>query len=358
MPDTANRRSLPHLLGERLLMIWDLVIIVLVAINLALLLFDSLYLIGPLNTAFAAVAPGLHQAYETTIRANFVEIDLTFVAIFVLDVLLGWAIAIVQRRYARWFFYPFVHWYDVLGCIPLAGFRWLRVLRVVSLLIRLQRLGVIDITRWSAYRFYRTYYGILMEELSDRVAIRLLRDLQDEVRHSEHLTQQVSQEVIQPRKQALVEEIAARLESTIDKSYAENHREIHRYVAALVSRTLEENTELRRLRRVPLGDTVAESLERSFSDIASRVVHEAIDGLRSPQFHSLLADLVGSGIDAWLRVDKTTDRVTQQVLIDMLELLKEQIAMQRWKSELSEPRTRHERSEADEAPTPRSDRAS
>lgn len=334
------RRSSP--LGERLLMIWDLAVVVLVAINLALLLFDSLFLIPPLNSAFGAVAPGLHAAYDTYIRANFVEIDLCFVAIFLLDVLLGWAIAIAQRRYARWFFYPFVHWYDVLGCIPLAGFRLLRVLRVISLLIRLQRLGLIDVTRWRLYRFYRTYYGVLMEEISDRVAINLLGDLQKEIRNSKHLTQRISNEVIQPRKAALVDEIASRLERTVSKGYAENHQQVHRYVAALVARTMEENEELRRLRRLPMGDAVAESIERSLSDIASRVVHEAIDGLRSPHFHSLMTDLVGSGLDAWLQVDDKTDRVTQQVLIDMLELLKEQVAIKRWKSELSEPRTRHD----------------
>ncbi|GHB32385.1 ion transporter [Salinicola rhizosphaerae] len=334
MSAPSTRTPIPNRAGERLLVAWDVAIVVLVAINLGLLLFDSLYLIPPLNSAFHAIAPDLHDLYDRTIRANFFEIDLCFVGIFMLDVLLGWIIAIVQRRYVRWFFYPFVHWYDVLGCIPLAGFRWLRVLRVISLMIRLQRLGVIDVTHWWLYRFYRTYYGVLMEELSDRVAVKLLSDLQDEVRHSDHLTQRISQEVIQPRKQALVDEVAARLERTIDKSYAENHQQVHRYVAALVSRTLEENAELKRLRRLPMGDSVAESLERSFSNIASRVVHEAIDGLRSPQFHSLLADLVGSGIDAWLRVDKTTDKVTQQVLIDMLGLLKEQVAVQRWKSEL------------------------
>ncbi|WP_298847747.1 ion transporter [uncultured Salinicola sp.] len=346
MPETefqqsrAIRRS--SRLGERLLMIWDLAVVVLVAINLTLLLFDSLFLIPPLNAAFHAVAPGLHAAYDTSIRANFVEIDLCFVAIFLLDVLLGWAIAIAQRRYARWFFYPFVHWYDVLGCIPLAGFRLLRVLRVISLLIRLQRLGLIDVTRWRLYRFYRTYYGVLMEEISDRVAINLLGEMQDEIRHSEHLTRRISTEVIQPRKAAMVDEIATRLERTISKGYAENHHQVHRYVAALVARTMEENDELRRLRRLPMGDAVAESIERSLSDIASRVVHEAIDGLNSPHFHSLLAELVSSGVDAWLQVDDKTDRVTQQVLIDMLELLKEQMAVKRWKSELSESRTRHD----------------
>ncbi|WP_432415648.1 hypothetical protein ACRHM7_06050 [Chromohalobacter israelensis] len=210
----------------------------------------------------------------------------------------------------------------------------MRVLRVISLLLRLQRLGVIDIRRWRAYAFFEHYYRIVMEELSDRVATRLLSSLQDEVRRSEDFTKRLSEEVIQPRKAALVDEIARRLEATVDKSYAENHQEVHRYVAALVDRTLEENAELTRLRRLPLGDNVARAMQRSLSDVASRVVHEAIDGLRSPQFRSLIGDLAESGIDAWLYVDQRTDRVTEQVLIETLEMLKDEIAVKRWKDEL------------------------
>ncbi|MGO2055148.1 MAG: ion transporter, partial [Halomonadaceae bacterium] len=145
---------------------WDFFILTLVVINLALLLFDSLFLLGPINQGIASIAPGFHSFYDTTIHSRFIAIDLVFVSFFIADVLLGWSIAIAERRYHRWFFYPFVHWYDVLGCIPLAGFRLLRILRVVSLLNRLNRLGLIDVTRWDIYLFFAKYYDILLEELS------------------------------------------------------------------------------------------------------------------------------------------------------------------------------------------------
>lgn len=328
-PSTAGSRR-----RERLYLVWDIAIVVLVSANLLLLLVDSLFLLPPLNAGLEALAPSLHQAYGSAIHQRFMTIDLVFVSIFLLDVLAGWAVAIAERRYARWFFYPFVHWYDVLGCIPISGFRILRVLRLISLLIRLQRLGAIDIRRWGLYAFFERYYRVLMEELSDRVATRLLSSLQEEVRRSDDFTKRLSEKVIQPRKEALVDEIAKRLETTVDKSYAENHQEVHRYVATLVTRTLEENQELARLRRLPMGEQMAQAMERSLSDVASRVVHEVIDGLRSPRFKSLIGDLAGSGIDAWLYVDQRTDRVTEQVLIETLEMLKDEIAVQRWRDEL------------------------
>ena len=316
---------------ERLHLVWDLLIMVLVVANLALLLFDSLFLIGPLNDAFAAVSPGLHSAYDRHIHAVFIEIDLLFVTIFVLDVLLGWAVAIAERRYHRWFFYPFVHWYDVLGCIPVGGFRLLRILRVISLISRLQRLGLIDVRRWQLYDIYAKYYDIFFEELSDRVAIRLLGNMQEQIRSSDSLSTGIIERVVMPRKQQLIHELSRRLEEMTGNAYARNRQEIMHYISSLVGRTVAESQEIRRLRRLPMGDSVARSMESSLRDLACRLVNEAMAGLRSPEFTALVERLADSGFDTWLQVDEHTDRVTEQVIVDMLELLKEQIAVKQWR---------------------------
>ncbi|MDX5432953.1 MAG: ion transporter [Halomonas sp.] len=316
---------------ERLHLVWDLLILVLVVANLTLLLFDALFLLGPLNDAFAALAPGLHGAYDRHVHANFIEIDLIFVAVFVLDVLLGWAVAIAERRYHRWFFYPFVHWYDVLGCIPVGGFRLLRILRVISLLTRLHRLGLIDVRRWRLYAVYAKYYEIFFEELSDRVAIRLLGNMQEQIRSSDSLSTRVIDRVVMPRKQQLIHELSRRLEEMTGNAYARNREETMRYVSALVGRTVAESQEIRRLRRLPMGDAVARSMQSSLSELACRLVHEAMEGLRSPEVTALVERLADSGFDTWLQVDEHTDRVTEQVLVDMLELMKEQIAVKQWR---------------------------
>ncbi|MBB3139360.1 ion transporter [Halomonas organivorans] len=324
----ATRTTSPAL--ERAHLVWDLLIIVLVIANLALLLFDSLFLLPPLNAAFEAVAPGLYGAYERNIHSNFLTIDLAFVAVFLLDVLLGWAVAIAERHYHRWFFYPFVHWYDVLGCIPLGGFRLLRILRVISLLHRLQRMGLIDVRRWYLCSVVAKYYDILLEELTDRIAIRMLDNVQQEIRAGDGLSAPVIERIVQPRKQALIREISQRLEAMAGDAYAHHRDDTLRYVRGLVGRTLSESPEIRRLGRLPLGSQVARGLEASFSDLACRLVDEALAGLQSSEFSSLVEHLAESGFDAWLRTDPHTEQITEQVLVDMLELLKEQIAVKGW----------------------------
>jgi hypothetical protein len=310
---------------------WDLLILAAVIINLSLLLFDSLFLIGPINQALAAITPGFHRFYDTAIHSRFIAIDLVFVSFFIADVLLGWAVAIAERRYHRWFFYPFVHWYDVLGCIPLSGFRWLRALRVISLLHRLHRLRLVDVTRWSVYRFFAKYYDILLEELSDRIALRLLGNAQEQIVASDSLTERVIERVIMPRKTQLIHEIAERLEATAGRAYQQNRPAIMAAIDDLVSRTLRESPEIQRLHRLPMGKTASSAMQASISSVAQRLVDEMAQGMHSPAFRQLVERTADTSFDSWLTVDDTSAKVTEQVLYDVLDMLKEQVRHQGWK---------------------------
>ncbi|MGQ0333200.1 5'-methylthioadenosine/S-adenosylhomocysteine nucleosidase [Halomonas elongata] len=80
------------------------------------------------------------------------------------------------------------------------------------LLHRLQRMGLIDVHRWYLYSVIAKYYGILLEELTDRIAIRMLDNVQQELRAGDGLSAPVIERVVEPRKQALIREISQRLE--------------------------------------------------------------------------------------------------------------------------------------------------
>ncbi|WNL41761.1 ion transporter [Halomonas sp. PAMB 3264] len=310
---------------------WDFFILAAVIANLALLLFDSLFLLGWFEQLVQRASPGFHDFYDAEIHSRFFAIDLVFVTIFVIDVLLGWTAAIIERRYHRWFFYPFIHWYDVLGCIPLAGFRWLRALRVLSLVHRLHRLGLIDVRNWSSFRFVMKYYDILLEELSDRIALRLMGNVQQQILAADSLTERLVDRVIMPRKSELIKEISQRLESTVGKAYQQNRQEIMTSIDALITRTLLETPEIQRLNRLPMGETASSAMQASLSGVAQRLVDELALGIHSPEFRQMIERTADSGFDSWLTVDDTSAHVTEQVLYDILEMLKEQVRRQRWR---------------------------
>ena len=326
MPEQARRAR--H--QDGLHAAWEAFIVLLVCVNLALILFDSLFALKPINEALASGLPSLHAAYEQRIHANFEYIDLGFVAIFVLDVLLGWTIALFGRRYAHWYYYPFAHWYDVLGCIPLSGFRWLRVLRIGSLLIRLQRLGLIDIRSWAVYGLLKRYYLLLLEELADRVMVRLFSRLQQEIGASDNLSRRLLQEVVRPRKERLLNDLSRRLQGMLESGYRDNRGAIEGYVGSLIHQALESNREISNLRRLPMGGRLADTLDDALGDIASQLIQGAVDGLRGPQFQRLARNLADECFEAWVYQDESTDLALEELLVDVIEVLKQQVLDRRW----------------------------
>lgn len=309
---------------------WEAFIVLLVCINLSLILFDSLFALQPVSAVLADLAPELHARYQQSVHANFQYIDLSFVAIFVLDVLLGWTVALFERRYARWYYYPFAHWYDVLGCIPLAGLRWLRVLRVGALLIRLQRLGLVDMRGWAIYGLFSRYYYLLIEELSDRVMVRLFGRLQQEIGASDDLSRRLLQEVVRPRKQRLLNDISRRLQDMLETGYRDNRGAIEGYVSQLIHQALQNNPEMHNLRRLPLGNRLASTLDDALSDIAARLLQGAVEGMRGPQFQALAGNLADEFFDAWVYQDENTDLALEELLVDVIEVLKQQVLDRRW----------------------------
>lgn len=333
-PDPLAIISGERTLGERLLLLWDLAIVGLVLVNLALIVFDTLFVIGPIGHAFNAVWPSAHDWYAHNVHQHFMHIDLAFVAVFVLDVLAGWALAIVQRRYYRWYFYPFARWYDVLGCIPVAGFRFLRVLRVISIMVRLQRLGVIDLRGWWLYRQAMVYYDIVVEEISDRVVIKVLSGVQDEMKSGgQRLSRQIIREVIAPRRHQLTAALSRQIEHSVLASYQANRDQIQAYVAHIVERAADANPALKNLERVPmLGSYVTEALDAAIRDTVGQVLDEAVAGLSSEEFNALVGNITDSAIDRLLAQDMSgASSEIRDATIEVLELVKEQVAVQRWR---------------------------
>ncbi len=314
-------------------LIWDVSIVVLVSLNLALILFDSLFEIKPLAGVLESFAPALHGFYADNVHEHFAEIDLVFVAIFALDVLAGWTLAAIEKRYDRWWLYPFAHWYDVLGCIPLAGFRILRVLRLITIGFRLQKLGVIDIRNWTLFQIAAKWYGVLMEEISDRVVINVLSGVQDEIRDGGgDLPRQVISEVIAPRKEKLIDAISSRLERSVGAAYGNNKAEIRAYVASMVERAVLDNALAKNLERVPmLGSFLTDAIDNTITDAVCNVLEEAVNGFGTEEYEEMVQHITESVFEELLAEQKQQTTELTTAMVEIIDLVKSQVAVKRWK---------------------------
>lgn len=310
----------------------DILMIILVIINLAWIAFDALFAYQWFVDILAAGAPELTRLYAQTLHENFFWYDLWFVAVFLTEFMIRWVIAIARRSYHRWFFFPFVHWYDLLGCIPIGGFRWLRLLRVISLLHRLQRNGVIDLADTKPGRFFLKYYGALVEEVSDRVVINVLEGVQRELREDNPLSQRIERKVLAPRRSALVDYLAERIISAAEQTHRQYREPMGQYLATLSEKALARTRSGARLAAIPgVGPRTLALLRETVQEMGVALSDQLVEDLTNPRYRAEVDRLLDDLLDSVVSDRDQIDSLVRDTLLEILDEVKAQVAVQQWK---------------------------
>ncbi|MBM7333368.1 MAG: ion transporter [Alcanivorax sp.] len=312
----------------------DVLMIVLVIVNLALIVFDWVYRVESVQALLQTWVPGFYTFYKERIHANFFEIDLAFVTVYLTEFVIRWGFAIARRTYHRWFFYPFVHWYDLLGCIPVGSFRWLRILRVVSLMFRLQKMGVVDFRDTYLGRTLIKYYKVLMEEISDRVVINVLEGAQREIRTGGPMMHRIEREVLAPRREQLVDYLAGRIAAATHRSHDQYRDRLGEYLVYLTDEAVQRTAAGRRLAQMPVaGPRAIALLGDTVRDSGTALVDQLVEDISSPANRPRLDALIDDIISASGGGGEQLNEMVKQTLLEILDHVKAQVAVQHWKEE-------------------------
>ena len=316
-------------------LVLDLAMVVLVLFNLVLIVFDTIYAAAAVQSFLDGIAPAFNRYYGEEIHANFLFYDLIFITIFLTEFCFQWVMAVKQRIYARWYFYPFLRWYDLVGCIPIGSLRLLRLLRVISLLVRLQKMGIIDLTDTRVYRFLAFYFNVFIDEVSDRVIIRTLDDVRREVEEEAPLTRQIVAEVIAPHRDLIVEHLSRRIGALAERSYEAHQGDLQFYVESLIADAVDSNQEIRRLERLPvLGRTVVNTIRQAINDIVHEVFARALRDVSASENNRLIDETVRTLVDAILEEHPELGEAGTRMTVQALEIIKERVRVQHWKESL------------------------
>lgn len=319
--------------GQLGVFLLDLAMVVLLIINLSWILFDSLLNFAWFQTTLSAALPGSVAWYLEAIRPHFFRIDLVFIAVFSIEFAMRWVAAVRRKSHHRWFFFPFIHWYDVLGLIPLAGFRVLRLFRVVSISLRLQRVGAVDMTRWWPFSFLIKYYGVLIQELTDRVTINIISRAQAEARNGTPVLEHIVDEVIVPRRDYLAEWLSKRVEKSVGRNFDAYEAQLKRYVNLRLHAAIRQNREVARLDSIPvLGRQVRTVVESTIVDIVNRVVSDTLHDIASDNnrgFVTEIVDIVFESISDREVDEQLADTVVLTVT-EALDIVKKHVAIKQW----------------------------
>jgi hypothetical protein len=257
---------------------------------------------------------------------HFWIIDLPFLALFWVEFLTRWVLALRRRTYARWFFFPIFNWYDLLGLIPLPQFRIFRLLRAVSMYMRLRRSELSSIGKDAASRFVEYISNIITEEVSDRVAIRILEEYAEEIRDGTHL--RIIADTFGSRRRVIERTLAETISQiatdpvTLDRVRAMLDLNLRRAV-----------DESDRLSSLPLPDAVLRPVVFAVGDTILTTTLETLTGtLDSDEGREQLEDLSAALIDGILQgpVHQEILRLIEDISIHVIDEMKATVAVKKW----------------------------
>ncbi|MEW9796522.1 ion transporter [Alteromonas sp. CYL-A6] len=313
-------------------LILDLVMLGVLFLNLAWLIFDGLYATELLFSQLAVYFPGFVDVYDP-IHRNFLFVDLIFVSVFFVEFCFRWVVSVVRKEHLRWYFFPFLHWYDIVGLIPLGATRIFRFLRIFSILHRLHKFQIIDLNDTAIFRFFRFYYDVFVEELSDRIVVKVLSDAQKDIAAGSPLIDDISRQVLAPRRPILTQWLAGVMnhlgQSISDAEYGEAVRE---HVRKSVGKAVRSNAQVSTLNYLPVvGKTIENTLEEAVTDIVTMSVINLLSDISADR----IDHFVTAGLHEYTPTADELDKEVLSVVNECLELIKQHVSQQRWKHELA-----------------------
>ena len=302
--------------------------IVILLFNLVWMVIDWSFSFPPLHAFIRMHLPRLYQCYEP-VHLQYWSYDLIFSGIYLLEFFLRWCLAIVWKEYHRWFFYPAIHVYDFLGSLP-GIFHWLRLFRIIAFSARLQKLVRID---HYLFRKFNKYRDVLMEEISDRVVVNVLKDMQQELQAGTPILKRIVQEVIRPKRQVLTELLVEKLRLVARDMNDIFEKDLQIYIEGCIRKALTSSEDIRLLEKIPgAGKLISRRVEHMAADIAFHTVDKIFKDLHLPENDRIIHELAGKIIDGVLAEAKGDFSGSMaEIINDTLEIVKEQVAEKQWK---------------------------
>jgi hypothetical protein len=312
----------------------DGIMLILLLVNLSLLTFDWTFQQPFVQLKLQQYAGSFYIGYNKYVHQYIFVYDLVFVIIYLLEFFIRWILAVIRQTYHKWFFFPFIHWFDLLGCIPSGNFRLLRLLRVVVILYRWQRQGIIDLSKSYLSGTVIKYYEIVMEEITDKVIINIIESVQDGARRGSPVVDKIVKEVVRPQKQFLVDWLSHRVSTVVSHMKQHHAEDLRLYIHERVQNAMTNNKELKDIDKIPVfGGMITSRIERSVRDIVYKVVEGVMQDLASYQNNAVVDDVADALFEAILRheQDRNLNKVATEIFCQSLEIIKDQVKVQQWK---------------------------
>jgi hypothetical protein len=225
----------------------------------------------------------------------------------------------------------------LIGCIPLGATRAFRFLRVFSIIYRLHKYGVIDIRQFALYRFGLFYYQVFLEEITDRVIVKSLVDVQAELEGNSQIVQDVLEQVVYKRKQTLASWMSLSMAHLGDSIERNKEGIVTQHLVDSVAEALSNNDEIQRLRSIPMVGKVLESrLEKAVPDIVVSTIVNLLNDMDAEKLLSLLEKKSATEGVPEMDHAQAVNAEMRAMVDDAIEVIKGHVNQKKWKATLQE----------------------
>ncbi len=257
---------------------------------------------------------------------HFWILDLPFLILFWIEFMVRWILTIKRKTYSRWFFFPIFNWYDVLGLIPVAFFRPFRLLRGVSMYMRLKRSELSSVGKDVFTRTVLYFSNIITEEVSDRVALRILSEFYEEVADGTHTT--IARSVVEPRKSEIETVIVSQIRQTLTDPTTMSR------LRTLVQLNLENAVEeSEALRAVPLPNVILKPAVRAIGEVIVDTTLETVAGtIDSAEGEEAVREVAGAILDDIFYGPGLAqfESITKEITLQVIDHMRDVVSVKKW----------------------------
>lgn len=328
--------------GWKVMLAYDVIMMILIVFNLFCLatnailmgefaqwLFETLYLSQVLDY------------YKQHLHHWVIITEGWFTTFLIIELLVRWVIASVYHHHHRWWFFPFVHWYEILAIIP--QFRFLRLFRAVAIAYNLHSHGYSVIPQ-SWYARGNFYYNLLLEELTSRVVLTVINQVQYELKTSTTHRQLIT-ELINQHRDLFAQALTEVLQHELATQLQQNRHMMAKNVGLVVNRAIEDTPELTQLLRlIPI---VGSRIEQQIQSIGQRLGENITQGLiepftpqsphgaAHPTYHYIAKKVSQISLEHSPHIEK----LVESAVFDALNALSHQVKVKQWQQMLKQEQT-------------------
>ena len=318
-----SKAKLYYDIGMMVVILFDLMLMI---IDLVLMSDFTLYIAQWLNVTQSL------QYYINNIHPTMQFLGSFFTLFLFTELLIRWIISIVKKEHLRWFFFPFIHWYEVLGCFP--QLRALRLLRVIVIIRRMHQLGH-PVLPHSWIQHAKFYFDVVLEEIADRVILTATNHIRQQMQ-SDPNNQQLISKIIDKNRDAIVTTVSSFINqnlTTNQQTTQQLSQTLAYQVGMSIQQAIADTPEIHRyIHMIPIAGNMIEShIQTVAQHVGENVVTTLTHRLTQPQ---VIESITKSVTHTLTHTEINFSQIEALIILlaeEGLTAFEQQVKVQQWK---------------------------